>query len=1652
MKAKTRILAILLTVLMVGGLLPLSIFAAGGEKAGTSSPNVPKIEPDEMTLEDINKEFAESNLSLAVYQDFDKWQMDEGSTEYVLPAESFVAIGTNADVGGSLINVKNVKQVFSIRKEADGNKALYMGTASKGANNNDNFIDIGFGLPHTFSSQQGNGTHDLYISADFKMDGKNIIAPNDGIFGLLYRINNGTPSIINTVSVSEVGGLYIGGSQSPDNLIGFLSSEEYTRLAVSIDRLSNKYYVYVNGVLANPEGTVLFSNKVINDMNSNNQTGNGVTYTAQNLPICNIRMYTVENNINSDEHKGLYIDNILAGARLAVSARDNAFRDVYTSSFPANLVGTNVSVPLPGTTSNTIGVIWPGAITYIQDEEGDVAMQWHYMPRDTTTDKDQAYFQIGNNAARGANLRLSMDLKLGADGVLGSSDFIFYRSSVKGNTQEITVKLESNGNIVCDNNVLGTITKEKYSNLRIDIICNAISGNSVFALMFFDDILVYTKSFTLSYAGTNGYGSTDFHPALIRIYSIYDNGVEQLKPNDLILKNLSLVETEDYNDSGLISIFEKNPEGFAENAGITRYYGEEGVYVSDFEYNGEKYIVGYNGIIIGKESDGIEFAPYAPYTDWDHTGTMIYSGPNGEFFTDSINGVGHTIFSNRDGFRKKVTMDNGDGAVLYTSYYDADPGTSPLDHASYLALDFQNGLKNTSVVIDFDVMMGEFFVERPNSNQAFIYLKGQETVNNGGGRKDYDFPIFLNGDGWITYNGEKVYKIGKREFTRFSIVVHGPQLDGDNLTKASCIDIYANGVLLVEGLTNPSGAKYLQQIRMLKIYDADAAMYYKDMYMYSGEKPQQFISMVNGVPTLTEDNSLTPAVAKDIKSGFVSENGVLRYYRENGLPVIATENKISFTDQSGRNFKADVNGVVYNDVNIEALIDPGHFSLDFSVDFAGIESGDYVYSPDEPRNANSVFGLIFNQLYFNAGEYDAIKFDVYIPENTINENSEATYNFEFGESQRFYKVKWLGGTTYEFGDGTYFIDDVDVPEGAIEVEATGSGYTLINDRGGKRNIVCFDTDDVEGVSYNDTFYVRTRNYVKVLEGSAFGELQAGWNTIEIPIIENGEYDIDYLSFVVTPAIDASGIKIAAVKIVKSTRFVKNDEAGDGIGSDGCYYKSGIAQTGWIDVNDNGENDAGDYYASPDTTKIVTGIYSIDGIWYKFDNDGKLIGKANGIEFAKNGVDKDGNVYYAYKSFVDGVIQTGLISEGVTNGSGEAAVIYTTEKGVSLQNVVEKIGDATYDFDKDGYGKLLCANEDAHIYGEPKVIKLATCQETGLRVYVCNVCGNEKTEDIPIDPNNHAEYDESGIATCCEGDVKADGVTSVYGHSLVIGENISIVFYLDITGTEGQIEVGRRSEFINETTTKVNISELEDVTIDEKTYKKISVSVAPNAVNAVVTVRYIRPDGTEGSSYNYQTQKYIDEVIKDGVTGEFSQEVIDLVKAFDAYAKNVNKVIYNDGEPDDISGVDEITFESNYSVKYSYNQKNAETNYIRLEKTYENIYFNFTDAMVLKVNFTLTGVSSDFKFYVNGEEVKGVLTAAGYHCVEVVVKASDIDELIEIKVVHAGGSEFTLSTSALAFAKRKFMSSSATDAEKNLMKAIYMYNKAIVSFLAEDAAE
>ena len=88
----------------------------------------------------------------------------------------------------------------------------------------------------------------------------------------------------------------------------------------------------------------------------------------------------------------------------------------------------------------------------------------------------------------------------------------------------------------------------------------------------------------------------------------------------------------------------------------------------------------------------------------------------------------------------------------------------------------------------------------------------------------------------------------------------------------------------------------------------------------------------------------------------------------------------------------------------------------------------------------------------------------------------------------------------------------------------------------------------------------------------------------------------------------------------------------------------------------------------------------------------------------------------------------------------------------------------------------CMENGEHDWDEGETVLAPTCKEEGLRRFVCAVCGENKNEPIPVDPENHSDYGtmlvNASDATCCRDGYTGDTVCAGCGHVFASGEVVS----------------------------------------------------------------------------------------------------------------------------------------------------------------------------------------------------------------------------------------------------------------------------------------
>jgi hypothetical protein len=168
---------------------------------------------------------------------------------------------------------------------------------------------------------------------------------------------------------------------------------------------------------------------------------------------------------------------------------------------------------------------------------------------------------------------------------------------------------------------------------------------------------------------------------------------------------------------------EVNVSGLVKNAGILRYYNGDGTFkTEDFSVEGEKYIVGFNGNILGRESDGIAMS-YAEYFE----STFTYGTDKNIKINDAIDG---SLIDNsyarqvRAAYNVGVKI-GGKSARYYVSYVNE----SVASQDSYR--DFSTSYtKDSTIVFDFDIMLDGYAESEISEMYSLLTVLGRAGGSN----------------------------------------------------------------------------------------------------------------------------------------------------------------------------------------------------------------------------------------------------------------------------------------------------------------------------------------------------------------------------------------------------------------------------------------------------------------------------------------------------------------------------------------------------------------------------------------------------------------------------------------------------------------------------------------------------------------------------------------------------------------------------------------------------------------------------------------------------------------------------------------------------------------------------------------------------------
>ena len=472
-----------------------------------------------------------------------------------------------------------------------------------------------------------------------------------------------------------------------------------------------------------------------------------------------------------------------------------------------------------------------------------------------------------------------------------------------------SVYLETNGAIKYNGTTLGTASTDKYTKITMDVSCNE---TDVTLYLFVDGVLKHTAALTdMPWASPSEYYFND-----VAFAAGYTGVLTNMKENELYIKSVSVHLTEGYNSGNHVSspfvnngIAEKTV-GFVENAGITRYYNDDGSFKKeDFTVDGVKYLVGYNGIILGHEEDGLEMS-YADYFESKFTYGTDTNVKLGESLNASAINTDVLRYA-RAACNNNATI-GGKGSRYYASYVN----TKATSQDSYWDFGTNVPKNDATVVFDFDIMLDQYKYLESYGASGLVTTKGRDASGTRPGLKADTVLLTVTSDGWLKSGDKNLVPLSKREFTKISAVVTVPETGKNNGT----FDIYVNGVLMIEDAPLNSEMYGFAGFRCFQSNRQNIGMYLKNISIYkNADRPMQFRTMEGGEAVLTNDQSKTPVKASELKQGVVMENGVARYYDALGLPIVSGTVTVDETE-----FSTNENGkIVCGELNHLGPVEKG---------------------------------------------------------------------------------------------------------------------------------------------------------------------------------------------------------------------------------------------------------------------------------------------------------------------------------------------------------------------------------------------------------------------------------------------------------------------------------------------------------------------------------------------------------------------------------------------------------------------------------------------------------------------------------------------------------------------------------------------------------
>lgn len=314
---------------------------------------------------------------------------------------------------------------------------------------------------------------------------------------------------------------------------------------------------------------------------------------------------------------------------------------------------------------------------------------------------------------------------------------------------------------------------------------------------------------------------------------------------------------------------------------------------------------------------------------------------------------------------------------------------------------------------------------------------------------------------------------------------------------------------------------------------------------------------------------------------------------------------------------------------------------------------------------------------------------------------------------------------------------------------------------------------------------------------------------------------------------------------------------------------------------------------------------------------------------------------------------------------------------------------------------------------------------------------------------HTDADNDGRCDICSNFMDGIGA-ELAGYSLILDGSVGVNFYMELSDAvladdTAYMEFTLPSGEVSKVPLDKNNSEV----ISDKTYYKFKCQV--NAAGMTDTIKaQLKSNAGNSKVYEYTVKEYSDYLFANKENNVEFAKAYDLIKAMVNYGSYAQ--IYADyhtdrlavGDKSDLTSVEDVTIGEEYKYTISGESVNANVTFAGasltlLSTTTLRMYFKLTDVDADNVTFTYHGI--DFDKTKSGD----------YYYVDIVgIPADKLDDDCEVRVTVDNNTTFEVTYNPMAYCYNvinRETTETRTDALKNLIKAMVIYNQAADAYVA-----